>query len=361
MISLHDIKLTLNWPFHPDHKRNVTTSMPQVEAKESKVLISVIIPVYNVRTFLPELFENLKGQNLTHTEVLFIDDGSADGSSEELDRLAKGTDFIVIHQENSGVAAARNHALDIAHGEYLCFIDPDDRISINYLQVLKQVAHDNHPDLIITDWRKVVNGVQQPLYLAPIDFPQFPTTQLVLTEILSSGRIIGSLWAKLFSAKLFQDNRFPIQRTSSDYASVLSAICKAHHICYAPGIFYAYTADRATSLQNNQKPQDIRDSAQVHEKTAQLIRKEYPALANLLRIDLLNSAQQACIHICRSRAIKSDERKALFRHYRKPIMHDLIYLMKRSGSLKYKMIMLCIAVGYYPTYFMLHISAAKQR
>lgn len=178
--------------------------MPQVEAKESKVLISVIIPVYNVRTFLPELFENLKGQNLTHTEVLFIDDGSADGSSEELDRLAKGTDFIVIHQENSGVAAARNHALDIAHGEYLCFIDPDDRISINYLQVLKQVAHDNHPDLIITDWRKVVNGVQQPLYLAPIDFPQFPTTQLVLTEILSSGRIIGSLWAKLFSAKLFR-------------------------------------------------------------------------------------------------------------------------------------------------------------
>ena len=114
--------------------------MPQVEAKESKVLISVIIPVYNVKTFLPSLFENLNEQNLTHTEVLFIDDGSTDGSSDELDRLAKDTDFIVIHQENSGVAAARNYALDAAQGEYLCFIDPDDRISLDYLHVLKQVA-----------------------------------------------------------------------------------------------------------------------------------------------------------------------------------------------------------------------------
>lgn len=334
--------------------------MPQVEAKESKVLISVIIPVYNVKTFLPSLFENLNEQNLTHTEVLFIDDGSTDGSSDELDRLAKDTDFIVIHQENSGVAAARNYALDAAQGEYLCFIDPDDRISLDYLHVLKQVAQNSHPDLIITDWRKVVNGMPQPLYLKPINFPQFPTTQLILAEILSSGRIIGSLWAKMFSAKLFNNNRFPMQRTSSDYVPVINAICKAQHICYASDIFYAYTSDRTTSLQNNQNPQDIHDSIQVHEKTAQLIRKEYPALENLLRFDLLNSAQQACIHICRSRAIPNNKRRGLFRHYRKPIVNNLVYLLKRSGSLKYKLIMLCIALGYHTTNLILRISELKR-
>lgn len=327
--------------------------MEHMSSQETKdgIVISVIIPIYNTFTYLPTLFENIREQNLADTEVILIDDGSTDGSSDELDRLSKGTDFIVIHQANAGVAAARNHALDIARGEYICFIDPDDSISLDYIHDLHKAAISTHADLIVTDWRKYINGIPQPLYLAQADFPQYPTNQRVLTEILSTGRIIGSLWAKLFSAKLFEGNRFPAQRTSSDYLPVITAICKAGNIEYVPGIFYGYTSDRTDSLQNNQRAQDIRDSAHVHELTAQLIRDTYPDLANLLKMDRLNSAQQACMHICRSQALSSSERKSLFKQYRRPIAENIGYLLKRKGSLKYKVLMISIAFGYNVTNF----------
>lgn len=327
--------------------------MEHMSSQETKdgIVISVIIPIYNTCSYLPALFANIKEQNLANTEVILIDDGSTDGSSDELDRLSKGTDFIVIHQANAGVAAARNHALDIARGEYICFIDPDDSISLDYIHDLHKAAISTHADLIVTDWRKYINGIPQPLYLAQADFPQYPTNQRVLTEILSTGRIIGSLWAKLFSAKLFEGNRFPAQRTSSDYLPVITAICKAGNIEYVPGIFYGYTSDRTDSLQNNQRAQDIRDSAHVHELTAQLIRDTYPDLANLLKMDRLNSAQQACMHICRSQALSSSERKSLFKQYRRPIAENIGYLLKRKGSLKYKALMISIAFGYNVTNF----------
>lgn len=327
--------------------------MEHMSSQETKdgIVISVIIPIYNTCSYLPALFANIKEQNLANTEVILIDDGSTDGSSDELDRLSKGTDFIVIHQANAGVAAARNHALDIARGEYICFIDPDDSISLDYIHDLHKAAISTHADLIVTDWRKYINGIPQPLYLAQADFPQYPTNQRVLTEILSTGRIIGSLWAKLFSVKLFEGNRFPAQRTSSDYLPVITAICKAGNIEYVPGIFYGYTSDRTDSLQNNQRAQDIRDSAHVHELTAQLIRDTYPDLANLLKMDRLNSAQQACMHICRSQALSSSERKSLFKQYRRPIAENIGYLLKRKGSLKYKALMISIAFGYNVTNF----------
>lgn len=324
--------------------------MSSQETKDS-IVISIIIPIYNTCTYLPALFTNLKEQNLANTEVILIDDGSTDGSSDELDRLSKGTDFIVIHQANAGVAAARNHALDIACGEYLCFIDPDDSISLDYIQHLRMTAISTHADLLITDWRKFINNIPQPLYLADADFPQYPTNQRVLTEILSTGLIIGSLWAKLFSAKLFEGNRFPEQRTSSDYLPVITAICRARSIEYVPGIFYGYTSDRANSLQNNQRAQDIHDSAHVHELTAQLLRDTYPELTNLLKMDQLNSAQQACMHICRSQALSSSERKSLFKYYRRPIAKSIGYLLKRKGSIKYKALMISIAFGYNVTNF----------
>lgn len=315
--------------------------------------MSIIIPVYNVHSYLPCLFRNLQEQDLTDTEVLFIDDGSTDGSGDELDHLAAGTGFTVIHQDNAGVAAARNHGLDTARGEYLCFIDPDDAISERYIHNLRECARTSRADLLITDWRKITNGLPQPSYLTDTDFPDSPAVQRVITEILQSGRILGSLWAKAFSARLFEDNRFPEQRTSSDYLPTLTAISNATNIRYVPDAVYEYTSDRPTSLQNNQRVQDIRDSTSVHEQTASLIRTRYPELSALLRFDLLNSDQQACIHICRSSAISDTDKKTLFNHYRKPIMHEIPYLLKRKGSLKYKLIMISIALGYYPTNWLL--------
>lgn len=85
------------------------------------------------------IIEELKRQENDAMEVVCIDDGSADGSPAVLDAI-DDPHFVVIHQANAGVAAARNHGLDVARGEYLCFIDPDDHISDGYITALTNAA-----------------------------------------------------------------------------------------------------------------------------------------------------------------------------------------------------------------------------
>lgn len=104
---------------------------------------SIIIPVYNVAPYLRECLDSVLAQIFTDWEAVCIDDGSTDGGGTILDEYAAGdVRFKVIHQKNSGVSAARNVALDIATGEWVCFVDADDIINIDWLvNVAKGIAH----------------------------------------------------------------------------------------------------------------------------------------------------------------------------------------------------------------------------
>ena len=88
---------------------------------------SIIIPVYNVAPYLRECLDSVVAQTFADWEAICVDDGSTDGSGAILDEYAaKDNRFRVIHQANAGVSAARNAALDVARGEWICFIDADD-------------------------------------------------------------------------------------------------------------------------------------------------------------------------------------------------------------------------------------------
>lgn len=95
--------------------------------KSGSPSISVIIPVYNVEKYLERCLDSVLNQSFHDIEVICVDDGSTDSSSEILDRYAvKDTRIRVIHQENRGIAAARNVGLDAATGRYISFLDSDD-------------------------------------------------------------------------------------------------------------------------------------------------------------------------------------------------------------------------------------------
>ena len=90
-------------------------------------LVSVIVPVYNVRPYLEECLESVVSQTYHNLEILVIDDGSTDGSGEICDRFAENDSRIrVVHQKNKGLGAARNVGLDLATGSVVSFLDSDD-------------------------------------------------------------------------------------------------------------------------------------------------------------------------------------------------------------------------------------------
>ncbi len=92
-------------------------------------LISVIVPVYNVKEHIEQCVNSITGQTYKNLEIILVDDGSKDSSGEICDKLAKEDARIhVIHKQNGGVSSARNAGLDYAHGEYIAFVDGDDYI-----------------------------------------------------------------------------------------------------------------------------------------------------------------------------------------------------------------------------------------
>lgn len=103
-------------------------------------LISIIVPVYQVKEYLNECVESLTAQTYTNLEILLVDDGSTDGSGEICDQYAAGNDRVrVVHQENRGLSAARNAGLDYAKGEYIAFVDSDDVVLPNFIETLYEL------------------------------------------------------------------------------------------------------------------------------------------------------------------------------------------------------------------------------
>ncbi len=118
--------------------------------EKSRVLVSVIIPVYNVEKFLSETIESVLNQTLTDFELILINDGSSDSSPEICKEYQKKDNRIkYFSQNNSGVSVARNSGLSHAVGEYVFFMDSDDTLDPDFIRTSYNASEAQHSDIII--------------------------------------------------------------------------------------------------------------------------------------------------------------------------------------------------------------------
>ena len=118
------------------------------EEGQTLPVVSIIVPVYNVKSYVGECVESLCRQTYTNLEILLVDDGSTDGSGEVCDEYADRDERIrVIHQANRGLSGARNMGLDDARGEYIAFVDSDDLVSTNYVETLYELLMKYEADI----------------------------------------------------------------------------------------------------------------------------------------------------------------------------------------------------------------------
>lgn len=117
-------------------------------------MFSIVIPIYNVQDYLKECLKSIICQNKSNIEVLLVDDGSTDHSSQIAQNYADQYPYIFkyLKKENGGLSDARNYAISFAKNEYIFFIDSDDVITDNSLDALEKIINDKHPDLIIFDY-----------------------------------------------------------------------------------------------------------------------------------------------------------------------------------------------------------------
>lgn len=123
--------------------------------------ISVIIPVYNCEQFLTRCIESIINQTYTDWEAIFINDGSKDRSGEILDKFAKQDNRIkVIHKENGGVSEARNTALELVKGKYIMFVDSDDFIHPQTMEICNFFAEKDKSDIVAFTYNRRFRTLQ---------------------------------------------------------------------------------------------------------------------------------------------------------------------------------------------------------
>lgn len=169
-------------------------------------LVSLIIPAYNVAEYLPPCLDSALGQTYANLQIVIVDDGSTDRTPSVIDRYAASDPRITaVHQENAGVMLARKRAIEAAAGEYLCFLDGDDYLPRNAVEILYRSIEQWQTDIICGDLSRVGRdytiGIPEK-WDGTIDGDMFMRYQL--TNVME-----GYLVAKLYRRGLFEGLHYP--------------------------------------------------------------------------------------------------------------------------------------------------------
>ncbi len=204
-------------------------------------LISVIVPVYNVEDYLDQCMESIVGQTYPHLEILMVDDGSTDNSGTLCDQWAERDQRIrVIHQENGGLSAARNTALDAMSGELVIMVDSDDVLHPDAVSILLQAIQAHHADVAIGSF-VVFDGkdVNWPTITSENTVRHYDS-QAALKAIYYQDKLTNSSCWRLFKASLFNDVRYPVGKYYEDLAIVYPLYKKCSLVVGIDDAVYGY-------------------------------------------------------------------------------------------------------------------------
>ena len=198
-------------------------------------LVSVIIPCYNSEKYLDRCLESVTNQTYKKLDIILVDDGSTDNTSSLCDSWAEKDDRIsVFHIKNSGVANARNLALKYAKGEFIAFVDSDDVVEPNIIEVLLNNLIQTNSDISICDYQINFDGGIETGEIEHID------KTFALQCIARGGYYYGFLWNKLYKKEVVEGVLMPKLVCSEDLVFNYYAFKNADAICNCGFKLYHY-------------------------------------------------------------------------------------------------------------------------
>lgn len=170
-------------------------------------LISVVVPIYNIETYMRACVDSILAQTYPNIEIILVDDGSKDHSGEIADEYAlrHPGKIEVIHQKNSGVMRARLNGIAASNGEWIGFVDSDDVIEPDMYQRLLENAHKYQADISHCGYQTIVNDGERIHYFYNTGRVVQQDRMKGLQDLLSGTYVEPGLWNKLFRRSLFDD------------------------------------------------------------------------------------------------------------------------------------------------------------
>ena len=217
-------------------------------------LISVIIPVYNVESFLEKCIDSVINQSYKNLQIILIDDGSTDHSGDICDRY-KNIDkrILVIHQKNQGLSVARNTGLNYSKGDWIAFLDSDDWLESDAYEVLYDIADKHQADISSCLSRNCYYGAEKPVASDSCNIFEYNDINSIVREIRKKERLRVEVWNKLWKRELLEGIRFIPGQVSEDIHFDRIAFIRAKKIVHIDRTLHNYLVGRPGSTNSSFK------------------------------------------------------------------------------------------------------------
>lgn len=227
-------------------------------------LVSVIIPVYKVEAFLDRCVESVVGQTYPKLEIILVDDGSPDTCPEKCDAWAKKDSRIkVVHKQNEGPGYARNSGIEAATGAYIMFVDSDDYLFADAVEVLLDRIERDQSDLAVAQKVKVYpDGTEEPT--SDTWMHDTVITKDEAMHLISSNQtpFPASTYAKLYRSEIFRAVRFSKLKTAEDTCALPFIVDQCSTISLIGRVVYYYY-QRDTSIVHNMTDERLLDKTRA--------------------------------------------------------------------------------------------------
>lgn len=229
---------------------------------DNRLLISIIVPVYNVENFLDYCISSIMKQTYTNFELILIDDNSKDSSGDLCDKWYKKDSRIrvVHHDRNKGLAAARNSGLDIAKGDLICFVDSDDFVTENYLETFMIGMSKTSADMILCDVASAKLGEAD----SPLDkvlvMNSHDCRNWLMNPLSKEYVLMVVSWNKMYKRRIFDNLRFEQGKYHEDEFMINHILQRIEKVTFVPLKNYVYRNNESSITGKN----NITNVAHIH-------------------------------------------------------------------------------------------------
>lgn len=238
-------------------------------------LISVVVPIYNVEKYMVRCIDSIINQTYRNLEIILVDDGSLDNSGKICDEYKNKDDRIkVIHKKNGGLSDARNKGLDISNGKYILFIDSDDYIHKNMIEILYNNLISTNADISICKFKIIydeINNENEDEFTNQIEvFDKKSVFQNFFND-KSLETIVA--WNKLYKKELFDTIRYPFGKIHEDEYVIHHLLYKTEKVVYTTAELYYYIK-REGSITAKKSSKRIMDKMEAYRDRVDFYREK---------------------------------------------------------------------------------------
>ena len=218
-------------------------------------MISVVVPVYKVEKYLKKCVESIINQTYKDLEIILVDDGSPDNSGVICDEYAENDSRVrVIHKKNEGVAKAREDGIAVAKGEYICFVDSDDYIELDFCEVLLENLLKYNADWVSCDMDHIYENGDNAEHMENIESNTLiQDREIIIRDYIDSKAYPFIIWGKLFRTKNVKGYSFKNLKITEDTCFMVDMIMKTQsaYLTTYKGYKYVKRDGSVTSIDGN--------------------------------------------------------------------------------------------------------------